>query len=261
MRGRSLRCRVTRILVVIPARNEELLLPSCLAALDRASARARRPGPRRGRAGRLHRRHRRDRGPLAGGPRAEGPAPLRRAGAPRRCPLGPGQVRRRGPHVALARPHRRRLHRPRALAEPSARPGRRRGGPGAGHRRASRGAPRRQPRCPRGRRRMPVRRRATADTSTCTAPTSASGPRPTWQPAGSPRSRPTRTGSSSTGSTRCRTPSPSPRSARPSAPATGSSGRVRRGVSSDLRLLQQPGGGEAAGHARAAGSTSAGGAG
>ena len=40
MREESTRPRVSRILVVVPARNEELLLPSCLAALDRASARA-----------------------------------------------------------------------------------------------------------------------------------------------------------------------------------------------------------------------------
>ena len=36
----STRRRVSRILVVVPARNEELLLPSCLAALERAGARA-----------------------------------------------------------------------------------------------------------------------------------------------------------------------------------------------------------------------------
>jgi hypothetical protein len=40
VRGKSARRRVARILVVVPAHNEELLLPSCLAALDRASARA-----------------------------------------------------------------------------------------------------------------------------------------------------------------------------------------------------------------------------
>jgi hypothetical protein len=40
VRGESTRRRVARILVVVPARNEELLLPSCLAALDRAIARA-----------------------------------------------------------------------------------------------------------------------------------------------------------------------------------------------------------------------------
>ena len=40
MREESTRRRVSRILVVVPARNEELLLPACLAALERASARA-----------------------------------------------------------------------------------------------------------------------------------------------------------------------------------------------------------------------------
>ena len=203
----SPRDAVRRVTVVVPARNEELLIGRCLDGLDRARRRLRRHRPgrrRRGdrRARRVHRRHGRHRG-----------ASRRRDGAGRRR-----RARRRGPtgrHTARPRTARQR---------PGGRAARRRRRP-LGH----------QHRCRQLRALLvaastswPWPRPATTSSSgswsptrpswpltcspagaggtvsstathMCTAPTSPSGCRPTWRLAASSPCPSTRTSASSTG--------------------------------------------------------------
>ena len=113
--------RARRLLgVVVPARDEEELLPACLAALHAAVAhpgRRRRAGARRRRRRRVHRPHRRAsraRGRRGGARSAAGRRQGQRRGGPRRRgPLGARRAAARGvpPERLWVATHRRRQHR------------------------------------------------------------------------------------------------------------------------------------------------------
>ena len=176
--------RVASAGVVVPAHNEEELLPACLAALREAAGSAGDPGPPAGRGRRLHRRDGRG-GGRGAGPRSSGsgPATWARPGRPawpgccggRRAPIRP----RSGWPPPTPTPS----CRPAGCAASSATPAR------AG---TWCSGPSPSPTGPSTRRtRRRCSRRCTGSardrTRTCTGRTSASGRRPTWRRAGSGR--------------------------------------------------------------------------